>query len=123
MKQFENKATELKNAENIDGEIKTTLLDYVGLAKTCLNFTEGRGLDLKALQARHRVFQVFDVEKDPNNPAKEIYNLEDADYQTLKQCVEAMKWQMYQREIAEFVQYVLDIQKQENPKPKLKEVK
>lgn len=89
MKTLENKTTELPN-----GEEKLT---YFELAKSCVNVPPQQGFDVQEMNKRLRVIEKLEGEK---------VEMEDADFDTLKQCVNDMKWGVLHRDISDFVKYI-----------------
>ena len=89
MRQLENKETTIEN-----GDKKLT---YFDLAKTCVNVPPQAGFDVQEMNKRLRVIEKLEGEK---------AEFEDADFETLKQCVMEMKWGILSREVSDFVKYI-----------------
>lgn len=97
MKTIENKATELPLNDKEDK--KAT---YFDLARICVNASPPQGLLIDDIEKRLRVLKALDGDR-------EQADLEDADFDTLKDCVEAMHWNMVSQDIADFVNYLRQV--------------
>ena len=91
------KKTQLKNTE-----IKTRdgLISYKNLIETCLNNPPKGGFDLKTMRDRSKVLEKLEK-------ANKELELEDAEYNTLKGCVEAMRWNSMHKDILQFCEDII----------------
>lgn len=93
MKKFENKKTELENGVN--------RLGYADLAITCLNQIPQGGLGPLEMAERIKLINPLqELELD------QILEIEDANFETLKKCVESTKWNAVHKDIVAFSQYI-----------------
>jgi len=102
MRHFKNQQTELK--DRIDGKLKE--LDYVDLSRICLNSLPQGGGNLKEINSRLKVLDIFETEK-------KIYKLEDREYEKLKRCVEDYNWPSPHKDIKKFGEYVTTLKAEE----------
>jgi len=94
MKKFENKITSMP----FDGKGK--MVEYAWLALQCVQSPKEGGFDVAEMDKRLRLVKSFtDVESSP-------IELEDADFDKLKELVTTNKWAVIHQDIVDFVKYV-----------------
>lgn len=86
MKKLSNKTIE------IDGKPSS----YIELIEMCINSAPGTGMDFKELGKRLRVKDAL------KRSDGLLIEFEDADFETLKICVQGMKWLILSQEIYDF---------------------
>ena len=85
----------MKTIEIKDVTEKQNTLDLMNLA---LNNPPREGFDLKEMKARLRVEEAFSKKKDGK------IQLEDADFDILKRCVQSMRWVSRDKKLIEFLE-------------------
>jgi len=94
-------AKKIKVVDAIGQEVKEAKFSQKDLAITCLN-TSAEGLSVNDMRARFKVLDKIE----PLEPTESV-ELEDSEWQTLKQCVntvdEKKQWSVMDREIIAFV--------------------
>lgn len=88
MKKLELKETEIKKSN-------TETLNYKELISAALNVVPQGGFSPEEIRKRLRVIDALDK-------SNEVFELEDADVETLKRCVKEMKWGVMHKNIVEF---------------------
>lgn len=92
MKTITNKLTSIPT-----GKAEPSFEDYFSLAKICLNQPPQGGFDVAEMAKRLRVMDAL---------VGDQASLEDADYETLKACVNVARWGVLHRDIKEFADYI-----------------
>ena len=69
----------------------------------CLNNPPQGGFDIATMRKRSRVLDEIETAKEKKKNSIEI---EDADFETLKVCVAAMRWGMIHRDLLAFSEYI-----------------
>ena len=92
MKNFNNKTTEIKKDE-------TSFTTFKDLATVCVNQIPQGGLDVMQMKNRLNVLNKLEN-------ANGKISLEDAEADTLKDCVKAMKWAIMHKDLVEFIETV-----------------
>lgn len=92
MKTILNKATDI--------EYGSSKVSYFDLCKMSLDIQPEGGFDVTTMRQRIMV-----ADKLVSDEAE----LEDSEYETLKSCIENMKWTMAHKDIVGFVDYVLSL--------------
>ena len=94
MKTIENRKTSIRVSEAEDKGAS-----YFDLIMVCLNRTPQGGFTLEEMRRRLRVTDKLD-------PKKKSADLEDADFDKLKECVRGMIWGAMSKELVEFGDYI-----------------
>lgn len=93
MKTIKNEETEITNE-------KKQKLTYFELAEGCINVPPQNGFDIQEMNKRLRVIEKL--------KGKET-QMEDADFEKLKECVVNMKWGFLHKDIMKFINYIREI--------------
>jgi hypothetical protein len=89
MKTIANKETSIKKDENSN-------VKYSDLAIACLNQIPQGGLNATEMRSRIKCIDALE------NAGEEI-QLEDAEFETLKRCVNSMKWAILHKDVVDFI--------------------
>jgi len=103
MKSIINKQTSIQGAAESDEKV-----GYFELCKSCLNVPAEGGFDVITMSARLKVIDKLHGEE---------VSLEDAEYNTLRECVESMKWAIIHKDLVEFVEYIKEAVQEAPAKP------
>jgi len=100
MKKIKNKQIVIN-----DGKEKSESSLVAEMALSCTKQPTEKGFDVSEMRKRMRVVDV--LEKAIEKKEKTI-NLEDADYDELKKCVDSMRWAIVDKGILEFCDLIED---------------
>jgi len=112
MKQLTNKKVVVGKTRNDKGEIIDNEISFADLVRQAANNIPQGGLDVREMSNRLRLVGAADRADKENTPI----NLEDSDYNTLKRCVDEMRWVVVSEGIVEFYDTIMEAGKKKKEK-------
>ncbi len=83
-----------------------TETNYAQLIKACVNVPPKEGFTVDEMRKRIRL-----IDATENIGDNKSFEVEDADIEVLKPCVKAMRWIILHKDLIEFVDYIMALEK------------